>query len=437
MDRETHRQRYGYNPTLTDVIRISFSAYTRFVLRLWCVSIVFCLGCKFIQYAQQSWYIDNEGHWMSKSEVMQVKIQNVRFNHRPITTSAISIKQVPNYGIFADLTVLENEDGCHSFSNQQIKRVARNVNGEDAILDDKSKSNLGKVSKFIMIPRGNCTFYQKIMNAQTAGFDGIIIYNKADDPARSIRISANQLEKVVTHAYYLTARDAKTILYAAKRTTSTPATISITPIEYRFPFEFNILKSFLFVFMELIVLLMTVIFSASIVLSSSLMILLIRNITILGEFRLYDTILEGSYILLDMRSDDYMPKLSPMCLNSDFPVKILTQSDFDKNSANDPNRECFTLDCCSICLDEFEIENAARILPCKHAFHTECVDPWLIKHKRLCPVCKRDVLEGKEMIIDRVHVNEETWIIYMTRKLDAVVYRLLGITIVSNEDDLV
>jgi hypothetical protein len=36
-----------------------------------------------------------------------------------------------------------------------------------------------------------------------------------------------------------------------------------------------------------------------------------------------------------------------------------------------------------------------------------------------------------------VHVNEETWIIYMTRKLDAVVYRLLGITIVSNEDDLV
>ncbi|KAI9366090.1 hypothetical protein DFJ73DRAFT_807076 [Zopfochytrium polystomum] len=49
-------------------------------------------------------------------------------------------------------------------------------------------------------------------------------------------------------------------------------------------------------------------------------------------------------------------------------------------------------ECCAICIDEFLIGSRVRKLPCNHQFHDACIDPWLINHNRLCPICKRDVL---------------------------------------------
>ena len=50
-------------------------------------------------------------------------------------------------------------------------------------------------------------------------------------------------------------------------------------------------------------------------------------------------------------------------------------------------------DCCAICLVEWEDADEAIVLPsCEHAFHADCVLPWL-KDKSTCPTCKRDVLE--------------------------------------------
>lgn len=43
---------------------------------------------------------------------------------------------------------------------------------------------------------------------------------------------------------------------------------------------------------------------------------------------------------------------------------------------------------CAICLDDFEVGITVRQLPCNHQFHIDCVDPWLMKHNRFCPVCK-------------------------------------------------
>eukprot|EP00842_Homolaphlyctis_polyrhiza_P000803 jgi/Hompol1/1723/HPOL_004795-RA len=51
-----------------------------------------------------------------------------------------------------------------------------------------------------------------------------------------------------------------------------------------------------------------------------------------------------------------------------------------------------TRDCCAICLDDFVAGVSVRELPCCHVFHDTCIDPWLLRHNRLCPICKRDVM---------------------------------------------
>lgn len=41
---------------------------------------------------------------------------------------------------------------------------------------------------------------------------------------------------------------------------------------------------------------------------------------------------------------------------------------------------------CPICTDDFVKGQDVRLLPCKHKFHPECVDPWLINVSGTCPL---------------------------------------------------
>ncbi|KAJ3057210.1 E3 ubiquitin-protein ligase rnf13 [Rhizophlyctis rosea] len=92
-----------------------------------------------------------------------------------------------------------------------------------------------------------------------------------------------------------------------------------------------------------------------------------------------------------------------------FPLRVLLERDFVKSGAGEGARGsevdggkegdgksmgCGGLlsDCCAICIDEFVPGSRVRELPCRHVFHDTCVDPWLLRHNRLCPICKRDVL---------------------------------------------
>jgi hypothetical protein len=74
-------------------------------------------------------------------------------------------------------------------------------------------------------------------------------------------------------------------------------------------------------------------------------------------------------------------KLSPLVRRSSAPTPVATPS----TALNQPT--------CPICLDDFEDgETQVRELPCRHIFHPDCIDTFLLRNSSLCPMCKQSVL---------------------------------------------
>lgn len=49
---------------------------------------------------------------------------------------------------------------------------------------------------------------------------------------------------------------------------------------------------------------------------------------------------------------------------------------------------------CSVCFEEFAVGEKLRRMPCKHAFHNECLLEWMTRMDE-CPVCRAPVCEHK------------------------------------------
>ena len=46
---------------------------------------------------------------------------------------------------------------------------------------------------------------------------------------------------------------------------------------------------------------------------------------------------------------------------------------------------------CPVCLERYGIGDVVRTIPCFHAFHSSCIDPWLTQRAE-CPVCKHSAI---------------------------------------------
>lgn len=46
---------------------------------------------------------------------------------------------------------------------------------------------------------------------------------------------------------------------------------------------------------------------------------------------------------------------------------------------------------CAVCQCDYEEGDRLTHLPCRHAFHRDCVEKWLDSYSRHCPVCKETV----------------------------------------------
>ena len=62
---------------------------------------------------------------------------------------------------------------------------------------------------------------------------------------------------------------------------------------------------------------------------------------------------------------------------------------------------------CAVCQSDMERDDRVRLLPCRHAFHCECIDPWLAK-STCCPTCRASVCQSSGTRVQRELVETET-----------------------------
>lgn len=58
---------------------------------------------------------------------------------------------------------------------------------------------------------------------------------------------------------------------------------------------------------------------------------------------------------------------------------------------------------CIICVREFAVGDEVRWLQCPHAFHVECIDEWVLKHKNRCPLCQQHIGPPEPTVDELLH----------------------------------
>jgi len=188
-----------------------------------------------------------------------------------------------------------------------------------------------------------CTFQEKVENAQAAGFMGAIVFNYNDDEL----IPMGGEAEILIPSVFIGKSDGDSLL----KHFSFPVVDFVVRITENAPFDINayLLPFAIVVGICFIIMLGIMVFKC----------------------------------IQDRRRErrHRLPKSSLK--------KIPTK----KFQAGDESH----YETCCICLDDYVVGEKLRILPCDHAYHMKCIDPWLLKNKRVCPQCRKKVFANGEV----------------------------------------
>lgn len=194
----------------------------------------------------------------------------------------------------------------------------------------------------VIVARYNCSFEKKIRNAQAAGFDCAIVHNVNSSELETMY--ANNSEGITISSVFVS--DLAGIILSEEYIYTNRYYIMVNG-----DLPFNINTHLLLPFAIVVVLCLIVI----------LILMIVKCIKDRRRARRH-------------RLPNRALRKIPTC----------------KFSKGDP------YEMCAICLDEYQEGERLRVLPCAHAYHAKCIDPWLTQNRRVCPVCKRRVLAAGE-----------------------------------------
>ncbi|TPX64667.1 hypothetical protein SpCBS45565_g05693 [Spizellomyces sp. 'palustris'] len=292
------------------------------------------------------------------------------------------------------ILILENETGCRPFKRQLLAHQET----DDA---------------YILIPRGHCPFDVKILNAQRAGFKGGIIYNIAtspyyDHPVRMSAVDATD-DEVQIAALFVTDFDGQILRKSAqwgagvgvvraliKSAKEKPDSDQLPSGHRKYPHAIDPDQAWDGVFTgiwgDALVSALCFFLGALGAMAVGAALVLLHN-RIFGPIPLQSHRPGASAMTKIVVGEDGEMQVERVRLR----LRIVTQEDLDGlelkfGKSEEKDGKGFSTDCCAICIDEFKIGCKVRELPCRHAFHQSCIDPWLLNHALLCPTCKRDII---------------------------------------------
>lgn len=236
-------------------------------------------------------------------------------------------------GICGALEIADPADACSALRRRGV-RLSGNGNGN---------GNGTDLMRFALIVRGNCSFQDKIVNAQIAGFRAVIVY---DDREKVDLVYMMVDPKDITIPAVFVSNEAGQSLKEHAQVGTGECCIYETRVE------------------------------------TGWTVLAISFISLIVIFGILALTLFVPRRLLYWRGRTHHVKHVDDKIVAELPS-------FAFNSARSSDK--YTREVCAICLEDYKDGEILKSLPCQHEFHLGCVESWLKKGGLFCPVCKHDV----------------------------------------------
>ncbi|XP_039769608.1 RING finger protein 150 [Ornithorhynchus anatinus] len=264
---------------------------------------------------------------------------------------------------YADPELRSDKSECGRYGEHSPKQDARGVVAMASAAQDRLACDPGTrfaapphaKSWVALIPKGNCTYRDKIRNAFLQNASAVVIFNVGAGSNETITMPHAGVEDVV--AIMIPEPKGKEIVSLLEKNITVMMYITIGTRNLQ---KYVSRTSVVFVSISFIVLMII-----------SLAWLVFYYIQ---RFRYANA------------RDRNQRRLGDAAKKAISKLQVRTIRKGDKETEPD-------FDNCAVCIEGYKPNDVVRILPCRHLFHKSCVDPWLLDH-RTCPMCKMNILKA-------------------------------------------